>query len=280
MPSHSNRATLIVAALCFANLLEPSVTSAQTPAPITFADLADLTLGAPIVLQATITKTSKLGNKDAPDVPPGHVRMLIEANVQTVLVAPQAVPASIRYLWEGPLDPRGKAPKLKGTTVMLFLRPVAGKEGQFQLADADGQLVWTPAADVMVRRVMADARDPDLRGLHITGVANAFHVRGSIAGEAESQIFLTTSSGRPVSLVVLARPGMAKSYSVALSDVIDDAATTIPRDTLLWYHLACALPDRLPEAAVADVAPDDRAAVEADYRFVLDSLGRCVRTLD
>ena len=275
----SNRVLTIAIVFGLAWAANPTAATAQTEPTPTFADLADLTLASPIVLQAAITKASKLSLKEAPDVPPGHARMRIEADVRSVLTAPQAVPASIRYLWEGPVDARGRAPKLKGATVMLFLRPVADREDQFQLADADGQLMWTPTIDTMARQVMTEARDPELRGLRITGIANAFHVRGSIPGESESQIFLGTASGRPVSIVVLARPGMAKSYSVALSDIIDDAATRIPRDTLLWYHLACALPARLPETAIADAAPEDRTAIEADYRFVLDSLGRCVRTL-
>jgi len=78
---------------------------------------------------------------------------------------------------------------------------------------------------------------------------------------------------------VLARPGQPKGFSVALGDVSDDAASSVPRDTLMWYKLACALPRALPAPAVAELEEADRAAVAADYRFVLDSLGPCQRTL-
>lgn len=246
-----------------------------------FADLTDLTLPAPIVLQAVITKAKKLNAKAAPDVPPGRVRMLVEAQVQNLLVAPDAVPARISYLWEGPVAPKGKAPKLKDAPVMLFLQPVPGREGQFRLNDAYGQIAWTPQVDQTVRRILAEARGPELHRLAITGIGNAFHVRGTIPGEAESQIFLTTATGRPVSLVVLSRPGQAKSFSVALGDVIDEASSrTVARDTLLWYHLACTLPPQIPAQSIAELDEADQAAVTADYRFVLDSVGSCGRTLD
>lgn len=252
---------------------------AQPAAVEGFADLADLTLAAPVVLQATVLKAEKLSRKEAPDVAPGRVRMLMTAQVEGVLLSPYVVPAKISYLWEGPLDARGKAPKLKGASVMLFLRRVPGREGQYQLTSPNGQIASSTTAEAAVRRVLADVRSPELRDLRITGVGSAFHVRGSLPGESESQIFLTTANGRPVSLVVLTRPGVGKSLSVALSDIIDDAATRVPRGTLMWYKLACALPSALPTAAVESLAAEDQAAVNADYRFVLDSLGPCGRTL-
>lgn len=273
------RAAPAILAIALASL-SPAAASAQAPLTVEgFADVADLTLAAPVVLRATILKAEKLNRKEAPDVAAGRVRMLIDAQVQSVLTARDAVPARIRYLWEGPLDVRGKAPKLKSADVLLFLQRVPGREGQYQLTSANGQLRWTERAEAGVRRVLTDVRSPELRDLRITGIGNAFHVRGSIPGEAESQIFLTTASGRPVSLVVLSRPGQAKSFSVALSDVIDDAAARVPRDTLMWYRLACGLPAAIPASAVTDLAESDRQAVAADYRFVRDALGACGRTL-
>ena len=273
------RAAPIALAIALATL-PAGAASAQAPATVeSFADIADLTLAAPIVLRATVLKAEKLNRKEAPDVAAGRVRMLIDAQVQSVLTARDAVPARIAYLWEDPLDARGKAPKLKGADLLLFLKRVPGREGQYQLSSANGQLRWTERAEAGVRRVLTDVRSPELRDLRITGIGNAFHVRGSIPGEAESQIFLTTATGRPVSLVVLSRPGQAKSFSVALSDVIDDAAARVPRDTLMWYRLACALPAAIPASAVDELTDSDRQAVAADYRFVRESLGPCARTL-
>ena len=242
-----------------------------------FADLADLTLAAPIVLRATVAKAERLNVKEAPDVPPTQARMLVEAAVQAAIVAPGAVAPSVKYLWQTPLDAKGKPPKLKGAPVLLFLRPVPGREDQVTLIAGQGQIAATPAAEATVRRILTERRDP-AAALRVTGIANAFHVPGSVPGEAETQIFLTTAA-EPVSLVVLSRPGQPQSWSFATGDVIDEAARSIPRNTLLWYRLACALPRALPAAAVKELGDSDRAAAAADYRFVLTSLGPCGRTL-
>ena len=271
---------LHAAAAALALAIAPVPGALAQPSPVEgFADLADLTLAAPVVLRATVLKAEKLNRKEAPDVAPGRVRMLMDAQVQGVLTSREVVPARIRYLWEGPLDTRGKAPKLKGADVLLFLQRVPGREGQYQLTSPNGQIAWTARADAGIRRVLTDSRSPELRDLRITGIGNAFHVRGSIPGEAESQIFLNTASGRPVSLVVLSRPGEAKRFSVALSDVIDDAAAAVPRDTLMWYRLACALPPAVPPTAVDELSEEDRRAVAVDYGFVRESLGACSRSL-
>jgi hypothetical protein len=254
--------------------------AAQTPVRAIegYADLADLTLASPIILQANIAKAERLNRKTAPDVAAGRVRMLVTARVESVVVSPQAVPGEIRYLWEGPLDARGKPPKLKGVPVLLFLRPGA-KPGDYQLANAAGQVAVTPTALQTVRAVVAQSRQTELRGLRVTGIGNAFHVRGSVPGESESQIFVSTADGRPVSLVVLNRPGQAPTYAVATGDVIDESAKPVPPRTLVWYEFACRLPRSLPPAAVEQLAPEDARAVATDYQFVLQQLGPCGRTL-
>jgi len=106
----------------------------------------------------------------------------------------------------------------------------------------------------------------------VTGISSAFRVPGAIPGEAESQFFLSTADGKPVSLVVLTRPGQPRRLSIALGEVIDDAAAGVKPGTLLWYRLACFLPKALPRTIDAGMEVAD------DYSFVLTSLGRCERT--
>ena len=72
----------------------------------------------------------------------------------------------------------------------------------------------------------------------ITGLGNAFHVPGTLPGEGETQIFVQTATGAPISLSILRRPGEQRRWAVALGEVVDDAAAPPPRDTLLWYRLA------------------------------------------
>lgn len=271
------RLALLAAALACA-APSPAAQPGQARIVEGFADLAGLTLLSPVVLRATIVDADKLGRKAAPGVPPGRVRMLVEAKIDSVFLAPDAVPARIRYLWEGPLDARGKAPKLKGAPVLLFLRP-SGRAGAYQLAHAEGQVAATPAAVAAVRRAAEQSRSAELRGLRVTGVGNAFHVRGSVPGESESQIFVETADGRPFSIVVLSRPGEGRTYSVSTGDMIDDSAKPVQRDTLLWYELACRLPKSLPSTAAGQLSEEDRRAVEDDYLYMLGALGSCERTL-
>ena len=236
------------------------------PGPASFADLVVLTENAPVIVHARLVRSVAVGAKAAPGLAAGRVRLLATATLVDAIVAPAAVPATVDYLVDVAPDARGKPPRLTGADVLLFLR---GSGGGFALSNAAGQVAWSAATEARLRAVLGDLRRPDVP--RVTGIGNAFRVPGSIAGEAESQFFVTTADGRPVSLVVLSRPGEAQRLSLALGDVIDDAASGVPRDTLLWYRLACGLPRALPDAGDPDLA--------ADYAFVLRTLGPCGRTL-
>ncbi len=252
--------------------------AAAAPPPVapgaapTYADLVDLSLGAPIIVRASVGKAERLDKVDAPDVAPGSARLLVSATIDTALRAPQAIAAGVSYLVELPLDARGKPPTLKGAAVLLFLRPGTAP-GQYVLAAPRAQLAASAAVEATVRAILADNAQRSVPT--VTGIAQAFNVPGAVPGEAESQFFLSTASGKPVSLVVLSRPGQAKALSVALGDVVDDAALGVRRETLLWYRLACFLPRTLP----GGVATENRAALAADYGFVLATLGACERRL-
>jgi hypothetical protein len=244
---------------------------AVSPATATsFADLATLSLAAPVVLRATIYKAERLKPRDAPGVAPGSARMLISAATTAAIVAPGDVPPRITYLVDVPLDDRGRPPSLLRTGMLLFLRADPAAVGQYALIDAHGQLPWTADADAAVRALLTGARSGAVPV--VTGISSAFRVPGAIPGEAESQFFLSTADGKPVSLVVLTRPGQPRRLSIALGEVIDDAAAGVKPGTLLWYRLACFLPKALPRTIDAGMEVAD------DYSFLLTSLGRCERT--
>ena len=48
--------------------------------------------------------------------------------------------------------------------------------------------------------------------------------------------------------------------------------------SLLWYRLACGLPNALPARSVRALSPQDAELARADYQMVLDALGPCGRT--
>lgn len=235
-----------------------------------FADLAALSMAAPVVIRATVFKAERLKPRDAPDVAPGAARMLVSAATTSAIVAPGEVPPRITYLVDVPLDAHGKPPQLLRSDVLLFLRGNPAVPGEYTLVDAHGQIAWTAEEDAAVRTVLTGVRSGTVPV--VTGITSAFRVPGAVPGEAESQFFLSTADGKPVSLVVLTRPGQARKLSIALGDVIDDAAAGVKPATLLWYRLACFLPKALPAKL------DGAADVADDYRFILTSLGPCGRT--
>jgi hypothetical protein len=251
----------------------PAPAPAAAPAPA-YASVADLVTASPLVIDATIRSESRIKGAEAAGVAAGQARFYVEADVAQLIRGTAAIPTRIGWLVDVPLDSRGRAPKLKKRRVLVFARPVSGQAGQVQLVTPGAQLDWSPATEALVRRIATEANAADAPPV-VTGVRSAFHVPGSLPGEGETQIFLTTEGGRPAALSVLRRPGEQPRWSVALSEIIDDGATAPARDTLLWYRLACALPATLPEAATAAIEPADADQARADYAFVIAELGPC-----
>lgn len=255
--------------------------TAQTAAPAAsapaFADVADLTLAAPVIADAVVRSTTRLKGADAAGTAPGQQRLYVEADLLALIRGPEGSPARVGYLLDVAPDANGKLPKLKKSRVLLFARPAPGLPGQLQLVAPDAQLPWSAAVDAQVRRIARAALAADAPP-RITGVREAFHVAGALPGEGETQIFLQTADGRPVSLSILRRPGERPRWAVALSEIVDEAAAPPARDTLLWYRLACALPPTLPAASIAALQPAAAQAAQEDYRFVLAQMGACGRT--
>lgn len=254
-------------------------TAQLPPAAPTYAysDLADLTLAAPVIADATIRSTTRLKGADAVGVAPGMMRLYVEADVGALVRGAGGLPPRIGYLLDLAPDARGKLPQLKKRRVLLFARPAPNAPGQVQLVAPDAQLAWTPEADARVKEIARAALAADAPP-RLTGVREAFHVAGALPGEGETQVFLSTADARPVSLSVLRRPGEQPRWAVALSEIVDEAAAPPPRNTLLWYRLACFLPAALPAASTANLAAADAETAAEDYRFVLQQLGPCGRT--
>jgi hypothetical protein len=234
-----------------------------------------MALTAPIVLAADIVGAQPLKGETAIGVPPGKVRFYIQADVRALIRGDALLPARISYLVDLPLDAQGKRPKPKGLPVLLLAAPAA-RPGELRLVGPRAQVPRSPANETRLRAILTEAVAPEAPPA-ITGVARAFHVAGSLPGEGESQIFLRTADGRPISLNVLRRPGEEPRWAVALSELVDDSAAPPKPDSLLWYRLACGLPRKLPDAATASIAPGDAAQARADYTLVLAGLGPCTR---
>ncbi|MCF8709825.1 hypothetical protein [Rhizorhapis sp. SPR117] len=244
---------------------------------LSYADLADLAADTPLVIDAQIRKAIKVKPERAPDVRQGHQRFYVEARVINLVRGQGGIGRDISYLIDTPLDFRGRAPKLKKRHVLLFAYPVTGKPGSIQLVGPDAQIDWTAENANMLRNILSQAVASDAPP-RITGIGNAFHVAGSIRGEGETQIFLNTETGAPVSLSILRRPGQEPRWSVALGEIVDESATTPSPNSLLWYRLACSLPRQLPAKATAQLEGENLTMAREDYGVVLRGLGPCVRT--
>jgi len=242
-----------------------------------YADLADLVIAAPVIADATIRSAVKLKPAESPGIVPGATRFYVEADLTALVRGAEGLPPRIGYLLDVAPDAAGRLPKLKKLRVLLFGRPVANMPNQIQLVSPDAQIAWTAADDQRVRGIAQALVASDAPPI-ITGIGNAFHVPGALPGEGETQVFLTTANGAPVSLTVLRRPGEQPRWAVALSEIVDEAAAPPARDTLLWYRLACALPSTLPERSTASLGGEDAAIAREDYALIVRQLGPCGRT--
>lgn len=246
--------------------------SSETDGPgyVTLARLAD---AAPQVMRVQVKKATVVEAERAPDLAPGMARLFVEAQVLNLIRGKQGVSESIRYLVDVPRDGRGKVPKLKKQQFLLFARP-GTRPGEIQLVAKEGQIAWSAAAEQQVRTIVtelvATGAPPAIRGIR-----EALHVRGNLQGEGETQVFLATSTGDPVSITVLRRPGLAARWAVSLTEIVDEAAAPPRRNTLLWYRLACSLPRELPARTLVSDTPADNDLARRDYNFVLEQLGPC-----
>ena len=242
-----------------------------------YADVADLVVQSPLILDAQIRKVTKLPDTQTAGVPSNLQRVLIEADVLSLIRGTDGFAARTRFLLDVPKDSKGKIPKLQKRRYFLLGSKVSGRPGELRLARPDALVEWSAENDAMLRAITREAVQIEAPQA-ISGITSAFHSQGSILGEGETQIFLRTGNGQPISISILSRPGQAKRWAVSTGDVIDESAIAPTRNTLLWYRLACSLPKALDARLVESGDATDIGRAQVDYRFVIDSLGPCGRT--
>ena len=241
-----------------------------------YADVADLVVISPLILDANIKNLRKIPPEQAVGVPENLQRMLIEADILALIRGQGSVNPRARFLLDVPKDAKGKIPKLKKQRLFLLGSPVAGRPGEIRLSRPDALVQWSPANDILVRTITKEAVQLDAPA-KIAGITSAFYSAGTVIGEGETQIFLKTVKDQPLSLSVLSRPGEMKLWAVSTAEVIDESATAPAKFTLLWYRLACELPRSIAPDMVETADSGDMARVQADYNYILDSIGPCGR---
>jgi hypothetical protein len=251
--------------------------SVAAPAPIaTYADMAELAEKASVVVVVEVRKQSVVQPERAQGLAAGHARLYVEARTVALLAASSPLGESVNYLVDVPLDAKGKPPKLRKQRFLVFADPVPNRPGSLQLVGPGAQVPATAETEQLARTVIAAFAAPDLPP-KITGVRDVMSVAGNLVGESETQMFLDTASGQPVSLSVIRRPGMEPQWGVSWSEIVDQSARAPAPQTVEWYRLACSLPAQLPAEAYLQDDRTARARAEADYRFILQQLGPCER---
>jgi hypothetical protein len=251
-------ASLVAPGAALAQRAAPPIAAQPAPPLASYADFAALTEQASVVAIVEVRDQAVVEPARAPGLAPGHARLYLEGRTQALLAGGAALGESVVYLADVPLTAKGKAPKLRKQRFIVFADPA------------------TPETEQLARTVIAALAAPDAPPA-LTGVRDVMSVAGNLTGESETQLFLETATGTPVSLTVIRRPGMNPQWGVSWSEIVDQAARPPAPETVEWYRLACFLPPRLPRDAFLQ---DDRAAhtrAEADYAFILEQLGGCPR---
>lgn len=248
------------------------------PPALGYADLADLSLASTLVGHIRIRKVQALKPGQSAGLQPGRKRYLISADLVSLILGEGGLLPRITFLADVAADSRGKQPKLAKAQMIIFAVPGSGPAGEVRLISPDAMIAATPASLAQVRAILTEARAADAPPA-LGGITDVYHVAGTVEGEGETQIFMQTKKGLPVSLSVTRASGQEPGWSVALSELVDEGAPPPARNTLLWYRLACFLPRGLPPAPLEGLSAEDAAAARRDYGFVLTSLGNCPRTL-
>lgn len=241
-----------------------------------YADLVDLADSAPVVLRAQVRKIAPVEPARARGVRAGWARFYIEARTQALIRGDTPVGQALRYLVDMPLDAKGKPPKIKKRDVLLFAASISGPAGDLRLVAPDAQILWDASAEARVRAILAELVAPEAPR-RVTGVREALYVPGNLAGEGETQFFLSTADQSAASITVQRRPGAPATWGVSFSEVAAPVGSPPKPETLAWYRLACFLPDALPAGVNLSDTAASRAQAANDYRMVLGELGPCRR---
>ncbi len=257
----------------------PAQAAAPPPLPeaptVSYAYLADLVTGSQTVARLKVKYVKVVPAERVPGLAADRARFFVEAETQALIRGETVVARKVSFLIDGPAA-RARKPGLAGRIFLAFAR-TTGQINQLQLVNSGALVEWSAANEALARKVIADATAAGATPALI-GITSAFHSSGAVLGEGETQIFLQTANGTPISLSIVRRPDEQPQFSASLGEIVDDAASLPPAGTMLWYRLACGLPEKLPVRALQGVSAADSAAARNDYAAFRQALAPCERT--
>lgn len=183
---------------------------------------------------------------------------------------------SLSFLVDKLPNQDGDPPRIKDQAFVFFASPVTGQSGSVQLLSSDSLIPAGPTIEARLEQVLNQLAASDALPA-ITGVKDVISVAGNLAGESETQMFVQTETGVPVSLSVVRRPGMAPQWGVSLGEIVDQEASPPAPETIAWYRFACELPEQLPADSYLQSDWASRQQAQEDYAFIKRELGPCER---
>lgn len=245
---------------------------------VSYDDMMAIIIDSNLVVDIIVRKVKKLPPSQSIGAPIGKERLLITANVQSLIRADRGINSEIKFLYDAPVNSRGKIPKLKKQRFFAFGRNVANRPDFIKLTYTDSILPYDAQMDLMIRSAITEVIAPNA-AQKITGISSAFHSPGTIIGEGETQIFLNTEFRQPMALSVVSTGNQSRSWSLSTSEVIDINATEPRRSSLLGHRLACSLPQNIEPSKIESSDPRDSRKAADDYNFVKNAIGPCVRNI-
>lgn len=242
----------------------------------TYADLVTFAQSADLVAIVNVDKQAVFPPERAPDVPPQRARLYLETLTRALLASGTGVGESLIFVTDVDREADGDAPDLEERDYVIFADQARGRPGEVQLVSSRAMFPSGPVIEGRVRRVLRQLAAADAPPA-ITGVRDVISVPGNLTGESETQMFIETQNGAPVSLSVIRRPGMAPQWGISLGEIVDTSARPPEAETLAWYQFACFLPDSLPDNAFLQGDRESQDRARRDYAFVQTELGPCER---
>jgi hypothetical protein len=160
-----------------------------------YADVADLVVISPLIIDGQIRKITKVPAEQAIGVPANVQRMLIEANVMALVRGNEGVSEQVRFLLDVPKNAKGKIPKLKKQRYFMMGSKVSGKPGTIKLSRPDALIEWSAGNDALLRAITKEAVIVDAPQA-IVGLTSAFHSPGTVIGAGETQIFVQAKANQ------------------------------------------------------------------------------------
>ena len=108
-----------------------------------YADIADLVVISPLIIDATVRNARKISPEQAVGVPANMQRMLVEADVTALIRGQGGITPRIKLLLDMPTDAKGKAPKLKKQRLFLLGSTVSGRPGEIRLSRPNALVQWS-----------------------------------------------------------------------------------------------------------------------------------------